>query len=488
MSIVSDFPKNLAYNLKQLSGFSKTTVKITPDRTSIGTNDIIRFKLPSGTLVDLRSLVWYFTADCSGTCSVAGGAVHLPRYSSSLIERLTVSANGITLSSISSYGLLYNSLMDMEGADISQASKRITERYDPTTTFTSATASNDNKISVVEGGDNGGTNDAGVKLAVNHWMGLLNNISTPVIDTSFLGDVIIEIQTAPASVLWAGVSLVSPVYSNTAFTLSNNFMTISKIVFNDDLYYQLLSEKLLSSSLLLGYYDYYTARGSATQKSSGISINFNINSASLDQLITTFQHSDFNSTKPLVAYGYNGIVDADGTGPFSMAQILADPAARTNTIATAATINTDCIGFIDNGDAFCQSWYFKRGGNALTNAQYFVNNVAVNPYALTPIEIFNENLQALGYNNIDVGTNGIHAGCLSLEHFLKYYYVHILSLENISGDGNHWISGLDGNSASINIQYNASFSSTNTQQVIPVVFCRSSKILNVSAGRQLSVI
>ena len=488
MSIVSDFPKNLAYNLKQLSGFSKTTVKITPDRTSIGTNDIIRFKLPSGTLVDLRSLVWYFTADCSGTCSVAGGAVHLPRYSSSLIERLTVSANGITLSSISSYGLLYNSLMDMEGADISQASKRITERYDPTTTFTSATASNDNKISVVEGGDNGATNDAGVKLAVNHWMGLLNNISTPVIDTSFLGDVIIEIQTAPASVLWAGVSAVSPVYSNTAFTLSNNFMTISKIVFNDDLYYQLLSEKLLSSSLLLGYYDYYTARGSATQKSSGISINFNINSASLDQLITTFQHSDFNSTKPLVAYGYNGIADADGTGPFSMAQILADPAARTNTIATAATINTDCIGFIDNGDAFCQSWYFKRGGNALTNAQYFVNNVAVNPYALTPIEIFNENLQAMGYNNIDVGTNGIHAGCLSLEHFLKYYYVHILSLENISGDGNHWISGLDGNSASINIQYNASFSSTNTQQVIPVVFCRSSKILNVSAGRQLSVI
>ena len=488
MSIVSDFPKNLAYNLKQLSGFSKTTVKITPDRTSIGTNDIIRFKLPSGTLVDLRSLVWYFTADCSGTCSVAGGAVHLPRYSSSLIERLTVSANGITLSSISSYGLLYNSLMDMEGADISQASKRITERYDPTTTFTSATASNDNKISVVEGGDNGGTNDAGVKLAVNNWMGLLNNISTPVIDTSFLGDVIIEIQTAPASVLWAGVSAVSPVYSNTAFTLSNNFMTISKIVFNDDLYYQLLSEKLLSSSLLLGYYDYYTARGSATQKSSGISINFNINSASLDQLITTFQHSDFNSTKPLVAYGYNGITDADGTGPFSMAQILADPAARTNTIATAATINTDCIGFIDNGDAFCQSWYFKRGGNALTNAQYFVNNVAVNPYALTPIEIFNENLQAMGYNNIDVGTNGIHAGCLSLEHFLKYYYVHILSLENISGDGNHWISGLDGNSASINIQYNASFSSTNTQQVIPVVFCRSSKILNVSAGRQLSVI
>jgi len=488
MSIVSDFPKNLAYNLKQLSGFSKTTVKITPDRSSIGPNDIIRYKLPSGTLVDLRSLVWYFQADCFGTCSVAGGAIHLPRYSSSLIERLTVSANGITLCSISSYGLLYNALMDMEGADISQLSKRITERYDPTTTFTSATASNDNKISVVEGGDNGVSNDAGIKLAVNNWLGLLNNISTPVIDTSFLGDVIIEIQTAPASVLWAGVSAVSPVYSNTSFTLSNNFMTISKIVFNDDLYYQLLSEKLLSSSLLLSYYDYYTSRGSATQKSAGVSINFNINSASLDQVITTFQHSDFNSTKPLVAYGYNGIADADGTGPFSMAQILADPGAYTNTIGTATTINTDCIGFIDNGDAFCNSWYFKRAGNGLTSAQYFINNVAVNPYALSPIEIFNENLQSLGYNNLDVGTNGIHPGCLSLEHFLKYYYVHILSLENLAGDGLFWKSGLDGNSASINIQYNASFTSTNSQQVIPVVFCRTTKILNISSGRQLAVI
>jgi len=112
----------------------------------------------------------------------------------------------------------------------------------------------------------------------------------------------------------------------------------------------------------------------------------------------------------------------------------------------------------------------------------------VNPYALSPIEIFNENLQSLGYNNLDVGTNGIHPGCLSLEHFLKYYYVHILSLENLAGDGLFWKSGLDGNSSSINIQYNASFTSTNSQQVIPVVFCRTTKILNISSGRQLAVI
>jgi hypothetical protein len=36
--------------------------------------------------------------------------------------------------------------MDIEGTDISQSTKRITERYDPTISLASSTASNDNKI------------------------------------------------------------------------------------------------------------------------------------------------------------------------------------------------------------------------------------------------------------------------------------------------------------------------------------------------------
>ena len=40
LDLVSGFPKNLAYTLKQLSNFTKQTVKVMPDRTSCGFGEV----------------------------------------------------------------------------------------------------------------------------------------------------------------------------------------------------------------------------------------------------------------------------------------------------------------------------------------------------------------------------------------------------------------------------------------------------------------
>ena len=95
---------------------------------------------------------------------------------------------------------------------------------------------------------------------------------------------------------------------------------------------------------------------------------------------------------------------------------------------------------------------------------------------------------ALGMNNLDMGTSGVHPGCLSLFHFLKYYFCHILSLENISGDGQFWRSGLSGNGSTININYSATFNTTNTESISPVLFCRSTKVLSIKAGHIITVV
>jgi len=87
------------------------------------------------------------------------------------------------------------------------------------------------------------------------------------------------------------------------------------------------------------------------------------------------------------------------------------------------------------GDAFNQSYYFMRAGGDLKTSQWSINSTNIDPYPLPPSEIFNQNLIALGNNQIDFGTSGIYPGCLSLYHFLKHYFCHILSLENLSGDG-----------------------------------------------------
>ena len=136
MDLVSGFPKNLAYTLKQLSNFTKQTVKVLPDRVNaVNLGDVSRFKLPPSAMIDFRTISIF--ADVTlykGAIGVADGseyALHLPRNTASLIQQITITCNGVQLCNINDYNLLYNTLYDLEGADYSQTSKRILENSDP---------------------------------------------------------------------------------------------------------------------------------------------------------------------------------------------------------------------------------------------------------------------------------------------------------------------------------------------------------------------
>jgi len=57
----AQFPKNLAYNIKTLSGFSKSTIVLTGDKyATVNHGDTIQVKLPSNTIVDLRTFSMHF--------------------------------------------------------------------------------------------------------------------------------------------------------------------------------------------------------------------------------------------------------------------------------------------------------------------------------------------------------------------------------------------------------------------------------------------
>ncbi len=97
--IATGFPKNLAYALKQLSNFTKQTVKIIPDRVNaVNLGDISRFKLPASALIDFRTISIF--ADVSlykGAIGAANAeyALHLPRNTASLSQQITISCNGV---------------------------------------------------------------------------------------------------------------------------------------------------------------------------------------------------------------------------------------------------------------------------------------------------------------------------------------------------------------------------------------------------------
>jgi hypothetical protein len=84
-------------------------------------------------------------------------------------------------------------------------------------------------------------------------------------------------------------------------------------------------------------------------------------------------------------------------------------------------------------------------------------------------------------------SSGIHVGCCSLSLFLKYYFSHIVSLENIQ-QGDFHKSGLDGRVSVLNIAWKMVFSSTSTPSYTPYIFCKTTRIMQVMEGHAITII
>jgi hypothetical protein len=169
-----------------------------------------------------------------------------------------------------------------------------------------------------------------------------------------------------------------------AFFLKKIAFIISKIVFNDHLYYSLKSAKLLSDGLTLGYNTYINTKGGSTAKSTSMNVYTNVNTTSLNQIICVFQDPDNwggasgNTTKHLLLQNAASATHSDRV-PFS--NVL----AQTQT----ATI----------GNLFNQSAYFRRNEVGLSTSQVFINNTPLMTQPLEPELIYNENLIALPYRH-----------------------------------------------------------------------------------------
>ena len=97
------FPSNLSFKLKQMSSFTKSIVKCVPDRPDVAMGETTRIKLPSQGLIDFRTISIY--ADAYAVSASATYTAHFPRYWSSLISQMTLTANGVQIANINEYGL-----------------------------------------------------------------------------------------------------------------------------------------------------------------------------------------------------------------------------------------------------------------------------------------------------------------------------------------------------------------------------------------------
>lgn len=480
------FPKNLAYNIKTLSGFSKTCVKITPDKIAVNAGDTFKVKLPTNTIVDLRTLTWY----AKGTCvSGTGDNLHFPRLGlSSLIKTLAVYVNGTLIERIDNYNILYNKLFDLEGG-IDQVAKRHLEIADPSVRYSTTadhTAATPEICTLPGTGD-----DTNRIMATSSWIGFLSNNSCPCPDTNDLGNIELEITLANEQVLFAGANATAntdTAKNNPTYNLADTYFTISKIVFNDPLYYNMKASKLLSSGLQIGYQTYIASKGSVVAKNSSVNVNCTVNSTSLDQLICCF-NPGVPDIKPLLLNGSNNAGNS-----LSFQQVASGYSGLTNAAVVGDKSILEKVGgqtdadIFDNtaGDLYNQSYFFKSDAIGLQSSSIEINNTPLAPQPLESAQVFNESLISLGNANIDM-SSGVHPGLRSLPDFLKYYFAHIVSLENIQHQ-DFYKSGLDGKSSALNIVWKLAYSTVSTMSQTPYIFAKTTRILQVNEGGSIVVI
>ena len=465
---IGRFPKNLSYNLAKLnSSILKQKIKVETDKFSYGPNEILKVNLPIGRMIDTRSMCLYAKTTSSATGSTGACQPHLPRGGlNSLFEQFQVTCNGKVLQSTQYYNYIWNCLADVSGYySQEQVSKRVTELFDPSITYTNAVGEANpvitNNINNITAGDT-------YYLCANSFLGFFNG-SVSTINTNDFGNIQISITLAPETCMW-----FAKTQGNSASSTGNTYkleevrLCLDTITFTNSTYYELVKTQLEGGGLNIGYYDYLAQTGNSVSKSAtGITFTSQINCSSLDQVIATFRPETYATIDKLyLANGINetGAVNLTDT---CLSKILADP-------------ETNGAGYTFNNSA-----YFVRDGGGFDGSSWYINSQPFTQNA-SAVEVINNNLQALNYGNLDIASGGFHSGVLTTGHFFNHYFVDILSLENESGDNNWWVSGLSSNGGTIQIQYQAKFK-TKTNKVIPYLICRVSKILNVKMGRLLDL-
>lgn len=208
-------PKSLQFYLNRMAAFNKNTIKLQPlNRTSFGPGDQVIFRLPANAMVDLHSLTMLFKL------TTQAGAP--PRHSSSLIQRVDVTANGVPLglSGLADYASLYNIYMNLNakqdmiqergvlelGADVSGARSPVTN----------------------------------LDVAITDWLGFLGGSYNRYLPLSILGTVEVRIQLAQV-----GVCPRTTADTPSTYSIDNAYMLLETLSV-DPVYYQMLDRKLQS--------------------------------------------------------------------------------------------------------------------------------------------------------------------------------------------------------------------------------------------------
>ena len=412
---MSQLPSNISYFMQRMQGLSTSQFKVFPQNSGDQpSSSIIRFELPSNSLLNSRSTRVMFSAQTLG--ATLG---RLPNKIDSLIENVAIYAGGVLIqNNFAQYGLLRHVKDGLMG-----------DRTNPTIGHPEMCR----LTSYHNGTDISASKEVytskSAQLGFDFFEGLLSSIEPSIIDTGLLPQITLEITLAPDAVCSNpdGTGPFEETTTNSAFSkssttaatykLSNISLQVEVLNMASSVLDEIANQRIAQVGYLsLPFKNYFTYNSTHNETSRA-----NVNSASWDRLWVAYRKTTYATQgAPLAVNGYK----RKGT-VFSAGADLGEP-------------TYDVGGVFDTNKEKYVSKYFNMeeevtSSTADSTFQLQVNSASVPSYKMTVTDAL-----AMTQNALD----GRRNNNLTLDQYRNNYFSQCWRFCLPESDFNRMASGL----------------------------------------------
>ena len=425
-------PSNVSFFMQRLQGVSTSHFKIHPQTDGNQTSGkIVRFELPSNTLINLRNTRLFFNAN------TAGAGTSMPNDVSSFLERVSVYMGGVLVQNgFQGYNVLKHAKAALAGSKcsstlghpeivrkISYHNGAIFANADPETYKTNGTES----------------------FCIDNWDGLLGTLEPSIVDTGLFPQITLELTLADDTVCPISAGRVLPDGTGTAanhfdktsttanptYVLSQMTLQCEVLGMATSVLDQIVEQRIASVGYLsMPFKNYYTFVSTHVGTS-----RFNVNSASWDRLWLAYRPTTYSTkSAPKIVSGYKK------AGAF-----VDDAAGQTAADIDIGVPQYDTGGVLDtNKERYISNYFkFKEIASVAADPAYFqlqVNSANIPAYRMTTPEAYAMSMGALDMYDKN------HK--LTLDQYRKDFFVQCYRFCLPESDFNRLASGLDTRSVS----------------------------------------
>jgi len=460
-------PSNVSYFMQRLQGVSTSHFKVHPQTDGNQTSGkIVRFELPSNTLLNLRGTRLFFNA------VTAGNGASMPNDVSSFIERCSVYMGGVLVQNgFQGYNVLKHAKAALCGSKCGSTLGH-PEIVRAISYHNGATFGNTDPEAY--------SSDGTESFCIDNWEGLLGTLEPSIIDTGLMPQITIELTLADDTICPISEGRIlpdgtgastnhfdktgtgSPTYTLSQMTLQCEVLGMATSVLD-----QIVEQRIASVGYLsMPFKNHYTFVSTHAGTS-----RFNVNSASWDRLWLAYRATSYSAkSAPVIVNGYKK------AGAF-----VDDVAGQTAADIDLGKPQYDAGGVFDtNKERYISNYFkFKEIESSASVPAYFqlqVNSANIPAYRMTSPEAY-----AMSMNSVDMYDKN-HK--MTLDQYRNDFFVQCYRFCLPDSDFNRLASGLDTRSVSAM----GSLTTENIGSCNLYMFAECTAELRLGSGRAIEVI